>query len=622
MMTFLTIPPAAVDLNVDADTSWCAVLNYAHQHGLQFGTDLVFTYGPLGYLIAFYFSPNGAGMRMVADVALCWTVAAGLCLVAWRLRPVWRCLLVGVFVFVAANIPLRSDLVIDTGFLCWGLLCFVESGRRLAFSVLTLTALAVFGALAKTTYIFMAGLSVGLLAGGLAARGHRRLGLAMVAGIVVGLPLVWIAAGQNLWHLGSYFVNALTIVQGYNQAMGWEGLSQVVQRGILVVVAGIAMVFIRSWTACEGRDKRVMCRRGLLFAWLSSLLFLLWKHGFVRGDSYHVVYFFGFLPLLALALEVLPCERRAARLWAGGLTAVCCLLSLSTLQSLYFPDGFRSLQRPFQAFGYNTSCLLRPAAYWQRMNDIVDTKRREASLPRFREIIGRAGVDVFGHQQIYALLNDLNYRPRPVFQSYAAGNPQLMRLNEQFYLSEAAPEYVIFTLGGIDRRFAPLQDALVLRDLLINYAPADAERGFLLLKFKSSASPRLRLLCEGTAHPGSPIDLRGFPNTNLWLEIGLEPTLLGRSRQFFYRPSTVRLAAWREPGKGLLIRRRSPAAMLSAGFFASPLLLSDDDVLKCYSGDALPRPGAYSVELLPGEKRFWQNTIRFRVSEISPAKGS
>ena len=224
MMTFLTIPPAALDLNVDADTSWCAVLNYAHQHGLQFGTDLVFTYGPLGYLITFYFSPNGTAARMVADVALCWTVAAGLCLVAWRLRPVWRCLLLGVFVFVVANIPLRTDLVIDAGFLCWGLLCFVESGRRLAFSVLTFTALAVFGALAKTTYLFMAGLSVVLLAGGLVARGHWRLALAMLTGIVVGLPLVWMAAGQNLWHLGSYFVTALAIVQGYNQAMGWEGL--------------------------------------------------------------------------------------------------------------------------------------------------------------------------------------------------------------------------------------------------------------------------------------------------------------------------------------------------------------------------------------------------------------
>jgi hypothetical protein len=198
----------------------------------------------------------------------------------------------------------------------------------------------------------------------------------------------------------------------------------------------------------------------------------------------------------------------------------------------------------------------------------------------------------------------------------------LMRLNEQFYLSDGAPDYAIFTLGGIDRRLAPLEDALALRDLLMNYAPADAEGGFLLLKRRSSAPPRLTLLAEGTIHPGAPIDLRGFTSTNLWLEIALEPSLLGRLRQFCYRPPTVRLAVWNEPGKGLLTRRRAPAAMLSAGFFASPLLLRNDDVLKFYSGQPLPRPGAYSVELVPGEEHFWQADVRFRILAISPADGS
>jgi len=620
MLSFVTIPPAAVDLNVDADTSWCAVLNYAHQYGLQFGTDLVFTYGPLGYLISFYYSPYSLGMRMVADVALCWTVAAGLCLVAWRLRPVWRCLLLGVFVFVAANINRRTDLVIDTGFLCWGLLCFVGSGRRLALSVLIFTALAVFGTLAKTTYMFIAGLSVILLAGELAARGQWRLGLGMAAGFGIGFPLAWTAAGQNLWHLGYYFVAALAIVQGYNQAMGWEGLSQVVLSGTGLVLAGMALVSVRAWTSEKGWDRCAVYRRGSLLTWLAALLFLLWKHGFVRGDSYHVVFFFGFLPVLALALGILPCERGAARYWIGGLTAVCCLLPLITLQSLFFTPVFGSLQQPFRALAYNARCLLKPAEYRQRMNDVVDAKRREASLPRFRDIIGPASVDVFGHQQIYALLNDLNYRPRPVFQSFVASNVQLMRFNEQFYLSDAAPEYVIFSLGGIDRRFAPLEDALALRHLMMNYAPADAEGGFLLLKLKSSAPPQLKLVVEGTVHPGAPIDLRAFGSTNLWLEISLQPSLLGRLRQFLYRPPTVRLAAWREPGKGVLTRRRAPAAMLSAGFFASPLLLRNDDVLRFHSGQELPRPGAYSVELLPGEGSFWQDAVRFRVFEISPAK--
>jgi hypothetical protein len=174
MLTFVIIPPAPWDLNVDADTSSSAVLNYAHQQGLQFGTDIVYLYGPLGYLTYFYFSPHAAGMRMAVDTVLCFIVAAGVCLLAWRLRFVWRCLLLGIFMFLAANVEARTDLVIDTGILCWGLLCFVESGRRLAVAVLAFAALAAFGSLAKTLVLLIAGLSVVVLAGDLVARGHRR----------------------------------------------------------------------------------------------------------------------------------------------------------------------------------------------------------------------------------------------------------------------------------------------------------------------------------------------------------------------------------------------------------------------------------------------------------------
>ena len=31
------------------DSSWGSVLRYAHDHGLAFGDDVVFTYGPLGH---------------------------------------------------------------------------------------------------------------------------------------------------------------------------------------------------------------------------------------------------------------------------------------------------------------------------------------------------------------------------------------------------------------------------------------------------------------------------------------------------------------------------------------------------------------------------------------------
>jgi len=246
---------------------------------------------------------------------------------------------------------------------------------------------------------------------------------------------------------------------------------------------------------------------------------------------------------------------------------------------------------------------------------------RRAELPRLPERIGAAKVDVFGYNQSFALQNRLNYRPRPVFQSYAAYSPPLMRLNERFYLSPAAaPDYVLFRLSTAYSKFPPLEDALVLRLLLQNYELVEAAGPFLLLKFKSSTAPRLTLLREGTARPGDRIELKDFGGLDTWLEITLEPTLLGRIGQFVYKPSQVWLKVECDGLEARRTRFWAPARMLEAGFLASPLVLDNLDVLHLYTGKALARPSAYSVEAgVAG--RFYRSPFHYRNYQIDNRLG-
>ena len=250
-----------------------------------------------------------------------------------------------------------------------------------------------------------------------------------------------------------------------------------------------------------------------------------------------------------------------------------------------------------------------------------DLCRREAQLPETRRIVGNSTVDCFGFKQVYLLFNDLNYLPRPVFQSFVACNDQLMSLNEGFYLSKAAPQFVLFSLDPVDRKFPPLEDARVLRTLLFNYEPAAVEKEFLLLKRKASDAPQLTLLQVGTVKPGELMDLRPFGDRDLWMEIKVEPTWAGKVRQLLYRAPTVRLAAYRGAGTPLLLRRRAPPAMLAAGFLASPLLSSTAEVLSLYKGTNITRPGAYSVEITPGTDCYWQRHIRFSIFSLDNKLG-
>jgi hypothetical protein len=618
-LTFLTIP--RIPLTNGMESSWSAVLNYAHQNGLQFGTDIVYTYGPLGFLSIFYFTPDTAGLRLAVDVALCFGVAAGLCLLAWRLGMGWRLLTIAVFTLLIANVQYGTqDLLINIGLLCWGLLCARESRPRLRLYLLCLVLFAIFSALTKITGLVIATLTVGALAADLGLRGCRRLGLALVLGFIAGFLGGWAVLGQAVSQIPSFLAGGLGISGGYNGAMGLEPSRAALTGGFLTLLAVLAATLTR-YLAQERRDTLQRWRQRLLFAWLLSLIFITWKHGFVRADPHHAIFFLGFAPVLALVLGALPWTTLKRDHWTGQLAGACCLCATITLQSLLYPD-FLHLDRPFQQAAANAATLLWPAEYRAQMEYSLRLERQRAALPRLREMIGPASVDVFGNYQAYAVFNELNYRPRPVFQSYSAYSAPLMRLNERFYASSAAPEFVLAKLGSIDDRLPVLEDALAFRYLLRNYEPTGNEGGFLLLKSRSSVTPELTLLRQGTVRVGEPIELQSYGQSDIWLEIDLEPTAVGRLRQFCYQPSLVRLSVWDGSPARPTKRFRAPPSMMTAGFVASPLVLSNDCLLDLYAGKPVARPSAYSVEIAPSSRFLWRGTIPYRVYRIeNPATG-
>jgi hypothetical protein len=197
-----------------------------------------------------------------------------------------------------------------------------------------------------------------------------------------------------------------------------------------------------------------------------------------------------------------------------------------------------------------------------------------------------------------------------------------MRINERFYLSKSAPEYVLFELNAIDRKFPPLEDAWVLRDVLINYKFAAAEEPFVILKRRTTDPARLRLVRTDTVRPGQRFLLGDHEDAALWVEIDLEPSFAGQLRQFFLRPPVVRLTAWGAPGEQVLLRGRAPASMLGAGFLARPLLSRTKDVVSLYQGKAVRQPRAYSIDMLPGEERYWKSDIQVRIYQIENRLGS
>lgn len=617
LLALVCLPLPIISPENDADTSLVMLLDHARAQGLQFGVDFVNTYGPLGFLAFPYFSPEGLWPRLLAGTLFSLATTTGLCLLAWRLRPMWRLSLLAAFLWITSNLRMSPELWLHVMFLSWGLLCFLQEGKHLVRCALVAAGLAGCCALAKVSFLIVGCAYVALLAAEVWARGQRRLAIGLPVAFAGVFLLGWWGMGQHIENLPAFIQTALCTVQGYNAALGFEAKGSLSTTGWVLFLATAFTLAMRCLIVAGELSAKL--RRLALLGLTGLLCFVSWKHGLVRADSYHVSMFFGFLPILMLSLEVLPVGSPRVGRWFRGIACLIALASALALQHFCLRSVAASAIAPWHAAALNAQRLLTPVTFHREAKSRFDAHRQAARLPEFSAIVGNSPVDVFGFRQAYALFNGMNLRPRPVSQSYAACNAELMRINERFVLGPNGADYFLFELHPLDNKFPALEDAMVLRTLTLNFAPVAAEGRFVLLKRISSVPPRITLLRELEIGAGEPLDLREFAMSNLWIEIHLAPSFLGRLRQVLAQPPAIRLAAWTAPGGELVYRHPARQSLLASGFVASPLLRWTRDILD--SARSAPRPGAYTIEL-NGLDKFWKPRARVRVFAIDSATGA
>lgn len=571
----------------DVDSSWTMVMAWAARSGVQWGKDLVFTHGPLGFLHPAAGVTPGSAWRFLAGQVLLGALGSGMAAALFaQLDRRARTLLCAYLVVFHATLWADTLWIVLFGATACAVALQLEHqtrGRMLYVLFCAFGAYAAVVSLIKLSLLPLAGATwAAILVMCLAA---RRLGEAATALIAfpASLLIVWWLCGQSVSNLPGFATGFLQISGGYSSAMSAGAPIPVEIGGAVVLAVLVASLVLWAW-----RQRRHA--QGLaLLACLSIALLLGWKAGFTRADA-HTMTFFGVAAGISLLILAVPCRQstRPSTPLHAAIAVLCIPLLISgAAGALRYPDLLLSAPRQFL---HSAQTLLSPAAWRNQMESSWQREAQRLALPTLQERIGTAPIDMFGNQQGVLLVNGMHYQPRPAFQSYFAYSPALIARNAAFYSGSAAPQFVLVSSQTVDNHLFAAEDPSALRVLLHRYAAVGSESGFVLLQRRQREAPPDPAIPQGaawrTAELGAWVDLPQQPGGTV-LALNARPSALGSMVSALVRepPWTIEL----EVDDGRRLRHRLVRGAARGGFLVSPLLEGAQDVAAALDGKALPR---------------------------------
>ena len=436
------------------DSSWMVVLHLAFLDGLAFGEDIVFTYGPWGFVATRTYVPGTFGWLLaswIVLVASIWYAAFAVALATMR-NALWAALWISTLLLVVSLGFEAAYMAVAVLFVATA----AGAGRsRLLTSASTLlAALLAWLGLVKFTYFGLGTALVVLVSAWLYAT-RRRIGPALPAYAVAWLAL-WLLAGQPLAAVPDYAVNGLSIAVGYTPAMSlWSNTS------LAVIALGAAASTVALVVVLERASGRRFPVIGTAYA---LTLYVAFKAGFVRQDEWHTP-----IALLAVAVVALvaaalfnvpatlaPRTRMSAVAVVTAIAVVAWGLAAVPGPAQHVADIVRSSDETLAFFVRpGRAEALRRVGWSTALAEV----HRNVPLP---PVTGTA--DLYPDDQLVLVANGLRRVSRPVFQSYSAYTPRLIALNEGQLAGDDRPRTIFVALAPIDGRWPSSED--MVRNLM------------------------------------------------------------------------------------------------------------------------------------------------------------
>lgn len=414
ILTLCTLPVGIGATGSSLDFSWIAGLYMAVDEGRHFGTEVVYTYGPLGFLVW-----PSLWIGSLAVVSFAYTIVVYFGFVAvltWSLGRTVGLVTAAFIVFFTSvafgffdQLPLM--LAIGVCFIALredrpthGMSLLVYGGGLLC-AIEPLVKLSVGPPLVLMMFLAMVG-----------ARGDRREWATFIGIGVVGFFVLWFVTGQGVGNLWDYADNGVQIIKGYGEAMGYHLAAA--WEAVALAIFSIALVV--GIHRARFRDTRAKWFATAITAVVSYTSFKYGTTQFVKSGPPTVA----MASLLAVFLMAPWPRRRAPAFVVGTVIFGAIIVHASGL-----PVTLDPVVR-LETFKESVELAIRPGLRHQKIAEERNTLRTTLGVPQpILDAVAGKTVAIEPWEITVAWAYELDWKPMPVFQNYQAYTQQLDRLN-------------------------------------------------------------------------------------------------------------------------------------------------------------------------------------------------
>jgi len=333
-----------------------------------------------------------------------------------------------------------------------------------------------------------------------------------------------------------YLGSSFEFVAGNDSAMSIDPGNNASGVYFLVVLA--ALLFLNFYL----KEKKLYLINFIF--WMPFMA--IFKYAFGRQDAVHVREFLTFLLVYVFIVLIQEFSARKKIVFC----AIICLPLLLFFRNYAAPDflryaaknsGFKSGLRNLNNSVFNYK------SYKDKLLALSKKilKKEALSLGMLDEI-GSSSVDIYPWNATYVQANNLNWRPRPIFQSFLSYTPWLDKNNQVFLSGLLAPDYIVWVrfrqsyCESIDTRYLFNDEPMAMHKIIDNYEPVLYEQKAMLLKKKSRPTfGATRKLYSEQGKWGQWIKVPAYPGNHIEAKVKFVPTLPGRIKRLFWKEKEV-----------------------------------------------------------------------------------